>query len=53
MVYLHFWCIYTFDVHYDVLKYIFEYIYRLYYIHDILSVHFEYIISGLSSLKHI
>jgi hypothetical protein len=44
-------CTYTFDVHYDVLIYTFEYIYRLHYIHDILSVHFEYIVSGLSRLS--
>jgi hypothetical protein len=38
------WCTYIFYVYYDVLKYIFGYIYRLYYIHDILSIHFEFIV---------
>jgi len=33
------WCTYIFDVYYNVLKYIFGYIYRLYYIHDILNIH--------------
>jgi hypothetical protein len=33
------WCTYIFDVYYNVLKYTFGYIYRLYYIHDILNIH--------------
>jgi hypothetical protein len=40
------WCTYTYDVHYDVLKHIFEHIYKLYYIHNI-CIHFEYIVNGL------
>jgi hypothetical protein len=44
------WCTYIFYVYYDVLKCIFGYIYRLYYIHDILSIHFEYVVSELGRL---
>jgi hypothetical protein len=44
------WCTYIWNVYYDVLKYIFGYIYRLSYIHDILNIHFEYIVSELGSL---
>jgi hypothetical protein len=43
------WCTYTFDVHYDIFE--IGYIYRLYYIPDIISIHFSYIVNDLNRLK--